>query len=77
MPPVPDEANEYLPGLFLTSAMNSFMSFTGTFFGFTVITFGTVTRLMIIEKSFTGSYGIFAVVAGMVASVDTVATPRM
>jgi hypothetical protein len=55
MPPVPEDAYEYLPGFFLSSAMNSFMSFTGTFFGFTVMTLGTFTRLMIGVKSFAGS----------------------
>src|SRR5579862_7767592 len=45
--------------------------------GFTVMTFGVAAMLMIGVKSLIGSYVTVGSIAGAVAIVDTVATPRL
>ncbi|MOA59273.1 hypothetical protein D3C78_1838480 [compost metagenome] len=60
----------------MSSVMNSASDLAGTA-GLTVSTFGTFTRLVIGVKSLIGLYGFFGLVAGFVAMVLTVATPRV
>src|SRR5689334_559601 len=74
MPPVPELLNEYLPGFFFSSARKPAKSLAGKL-GCTAITFGVAATLMIGVKSVIGLYGIFALIAGLAAVVDTVATP--
>ena len=56
--PEPDEANEYFPGLALSSAINSFTSFAGTD-GFTTSMNGLIASRLIGTKSLSGSYATF------------------
>ncbi|CUJ01217.1 Uncharacterised protein [Achromobacter ruhlandii] len=56
--------------------MNSAMFLAGTD-GFTVSTLGTFTILVMGAKSLSGLYGFLGLVAGLVAMVLTVATPRV
>ncbi|CFN82104.1 Uncharacterised protein [Bordetella pertussis] len=65
-----------MPGLALTRAMNS-LSVWAAILGLTVMTLGTLTRLVMGVKSFSGSYGVWGLVAGLVAIVLTVATPSV
>ncbi len=57
-PPLPEEPNEYLPGLAFSSLMKDAISVAGNE-GLTTSTFGTSARLLIGAKSLTGSYGVF------------------
>ncbi|MNR66508.1 hypothetical protein D3C85_1900290 [compost metagenome] len=53
-PPLPDEPNEYLPGLAFSSLMNDCRSVAGNA-GLTTSTLGTSARLLTGAKSLTGS----------------------
>src|SRR5262245_30134628 len=56
--PEPEEANEYLPGLALSSAISSFTSFAGIE-GLTTSMKGLIASRLIGEKSRSGSYATF------------------
>src|SRR5438105_5189653 len=73
--PVPELANENLPGLALTLARNDAKSLAGND-GCTASTFGVAAMLMIDVKS-AGLYEIFGLMAGLDAVVDTVAIPSV
>ena len=67
--PRPAEPKVMVPGFALASAMNSFTVFAGTD-GCTVRMFGDSTTSEIGAKSRSASYGSFAYMLGLIASVD-------
>ena len=73
---MPELPYEYLPGLRFSSARKALKSFAGKD-GCTAIRFGVAARLMIGVKSASGLYGIFGLIAGFAAVVDTVAMPSV
>src|SRR5207344_1954580 len=75
IPPVPELANEYLPGAAFTFARKALKSLVPKL-GFTASTFGVAATLMMDVKS-AGLYGVFGLIAGFDAVVETVAMPSV